>query len=64
MVQISKPQNWFQTWYDDSLSLSKKYDFAISKKLGGVGIWALGYDEGYDELWNALMKKWELNQHR
>ena len=49
--------NWFQTWYDDSLSLSKKYDFAISKKLGGVGIWALGYDEGYDELWNALSEK-------
>ena len=49
--------NWFQTWYDDSLSLSKKYDFAISKKLGGVGIWALGYDDGYDELWNALSEK-------
>ena len=48
---------WFQTWYDDSLSLSKKYDFAISKKLGGVGIWALGYDDGYDELWNALSEK-------
>jgi len=49
--------SWFQTWYDDSLSLSNKYDFVISKKLGGVGIWALGYDEGYDELWNALKEK-------
>ena len=49
--------SWFQTWYDDSLSLSNKYDFVISKKLGGVGIWALGYDEGYDELWNALNEK-------
>ena len=49
--------DWFQTWYDDSLSLSKKYDFIISKDLGGIGIWALGYDEGYDELWGALKEK-------
>ena len=49
--------DWFQTWYDDSLSLSKKYDFVISKNLGGIGIWALGYDDGYDELWDALGEK-------
>ena len=36
--------NWIQGWYDDSLSLSKKYDFIISKNLAGIGIWALGYD--------------------
>ena len=49
--------NWNQTWYDDSLSISKKYDLALSKNLGGIGIWALGYDEGYDELWNLLKNK-------
>ena len=49
--------NWFQTWYDDSLSLSKKYDFVNSKNLGGIGIWALGYDDGYTELWDALKEK-------
>ncbi|MDC0234974.1 glycosyl hydrolase family 18 protein [Candidatus Marinimicrobia bacterium] len=48
---------WYQTWYDDSLSLSNKYDFAISKNLGGIGMWALGYDSGYDQLWNALKTK-------
>ena len=48
---------WNQTWYDDSLSISKKYDLALSKNLGGIGIWALGYDEGYDELWNLLKDK-------
>ena len=48
---------WYQAWYDDSLSLSKKYDLAISKNLGGVGMWALGYDNGYDQLWNALKTK-------
>ncbi len=48
---------WFQAWYDDSLSLSKKYDFALSKNLGGIGMWALGYDSGYDQLWNLLKEK-------
>ena len=37
--------------------MSKKYDFIISKNLGGIGIWALGYDDGYDQLWNALGEK-------
>ncbi len=48
---------WYQTWYDDSLSLSKKYDFALSKNLGGVGMWALGYDEGSQKLWQSLKEK-------
>ena len=48
------PLEWRQCWYDDSLSLSHKYQFAINSQLAGVGIWALGYDNGYDELWGAL----------
>lgn len=48
---------WFQAWYDDSLSLSHKYDLSIEKNLAGIGIWALGYDDGTDKLWNALKEK-------
>jgi spore germination protein YaaH len=48
---------WSQVWYDDSLSLSKKYDFAISKNLGGIGMWALGYDNGSNQLWDLLKEK-------
>ena len=48
---------WFQAWYDDSLSLSKKYDLALEKGLAGIGIWALGYDDGTDKLWKALKEK-------
>ena len=48
---------WNQCWYDDSLSLSHKYQFAIDNEIAGVGIWALGYDNGYDELWGALYDK-------
>ncbi len=45
---------WRQMWYDDSLSLSLKYQFAKEQQLAGVGMWALGYDEGHDELWGAI----------
>ncbi len=48
---------WNQVWYDDSLSLDAKYDLAIQKKLKGVGIWALGYDNGRNELWNLIRNK-------
>ncbi len=46
-----------QIWFEDSTSLSKKYDWVLSKKLGGVGIWALGYDNGYNDLWHLLAAK-------
>ena len=46
--------NWRQTWYDDEISLSMKYDLAIMKDLAGIAIWALGYDGGYQEMWDAL----------
>jgi len=48
---------WNQGWYDDSLSLSAKYDFALSNGLKGIGVWALGYDAGRSELWELLHAK-------
>lgn len=46
--------NWYQTWYDDSLSLSLKYQLALDENLQGIGMWALGYDGTRPELWGAL----------
>ncbi len=46
-----------QVWFDDSLSLSHKYDWVKKKKLAGIGIWALGYDHGHSELWELLADK-------
>ena len=40
--------------FDDAFTLSKKYDFAMSNKLKGVGVWALGYDNGQNDLWNLI----------
>ena len=48
---------WYQGWYDDSLSLSLKYDLAIENDLKGIGIWALGYDGNNTELWDLLHAK-------
>ncbi len=45
---------WNQVWYDDDVSLGLKYDLADSKKLKGIGMWALGYDGERQELWNLL----------
>ncbi|WP_299189096.1 glycosyl hydrolase family 18 protein [uncultured Aquimarina sp.] len=46
-----------QLFFEDSKSLSIKYDWIKSNKIGGVGIWALGYDDGYTELWDLLNEK-------
>jgi spore germination protein YaaH len=48
---------WNQVWSDNEKSLSKKYDTALSQALGGVGIWALNYDDTRTELWNLINTK-------
>jgi spore germination protein YaaH len=45
---------WHQTWYDDSLSLSKKYDTVKVLGLAGTGMWALGYDGTNTDLWGTI----------
>uniref|UniRef100_A0A7C4U9H5 T9SS type A sorting domain-containing protein n=1 Tax=candidate division WOR-3 bacterium TaxID=2052148 RepID=A0A7C4U9H5_UNCW3 len=45
---------WHQCWYDDSFSLYLKFTQARDSSLKGSGCWALGYDDGYDDIWNAI----------
>ena len=49
--------NYRQLWYEDSASLAAKYDWVKENKIGGIGIWALGYDNGHNELWKLLANK-------
>ena len=44
-------------WIDSDYSLSLKYDFAIKKNLAGIGMWSLGKDGNYPELWNLIEEK-------
>jgi len=43
-----------EIFYDDSFTLKRKYAFAMTRGLKGVGIWALGYDKGRYDLWNLI----------
>lgn len=44
-------------YYENADSLAIKYDLINQNNLAGVGIWALGYDGGYTELWDLLYEK-------
>jgi len=48
---------WRMIFIDDPKSLSYKYDFAKEKKLAGVGMWALGFEDGQPEMWALLKEK-------
>ena len=43
-----------QGWVDDGQSLALKYQFVNVKNLAGIMIWALGYDAGRTESWDAI----------
>lgn len=49
--------SWYQVWFDNDSSLGVKYGLAQSKNYKGVGMWALGYDKGRNELWNELYRR-------
>lgn len=53
------PEYW-QGYYDDPNSLGAKYDFVNAKNLGGIGIWALGYDRSRTELWRTIRDKFSM----
>ena len=48
---------WNQVWADNVESLSLKYNLALNKNLGGIGIWALNYDGNRSELWDLIDTK-------
>jgi spore germination protein YaaH len=48
---------WKQCWQNDAKSSGYKYDYVKLKEIGGIGIWALGYDGSYTDLWDMLYEK-------
>lgn len=52
--RYSENSMWRQAWYDDSLSLALKYRFVNERGLGGIGIWALGYEGSATDVWRGI----------
>ncbi|MCU0432783.1 MAG: glycosyl hydrolase family 18 protein [Bacteroidia bacterium] len=46
--------NWRQCFINDGNSMRSRFDMVNQRNLGGIGIWALGYDNGYMDYWNAI----------
>ncbi len=46
-----------QCWCDNAYSMRKRFDIVNQRNIGGIGIWALGYDDGYSDYWNAISDK-------
>ncbi len=43
-----------QCWYENDTSFAIKTRYIKNQKLAGVGLWALGYDKGYNDLWKVI----------
>ncbi len=53
-----------EVYFEDEFSVAAKDDYAIANGLAGVGIWTLGNDGTYPELWNVLRSKFYAPDHR
>src|ERR1035437_793923 len=46
-----------QCFVNSAYSLGKRFDVVNEFGIGGIGIWALGYDDGYTDYWNKIKEK-------
>lgn len=49
-----KSNGWYQCFVNDENSLRRRYKMVNRRQLAGIGIWALGYDNAYTELWEVI----------
>jgi hypothetical protein len=47
---------WNQCFVNDVESLTRRYKMVNRRGMAGIGIWALGYDNGYTELWELIQQ--------
>jgi GH18 family chitinase len=53
-----------QVYFEEERSLAAKYDYVIARGLAGVGVWTLGNDAGYRNLWDVIHTKFYDPIHR
>ncbi len=56
-IYKNSAEQWKQCWQNDEISNADKYEMINMLDIGGIGIWALGYDAGYYEQWEAIKEK-------
>lgn len=49
--------SWNQCFINNGFSLGKRFDIVNQFGIGGIGIWALSYDDGYMDYWNKIEQK-------
>jgi hypothetical protein len=54
---VFQNSGWRQCFIDDGYSMGKRIDLINQRNLAGMGIWALGYDDGYSDYWDQISKK-------
>ena len=48
---------WNQCFMNSAYSMGKKFDMVNQYGIGGIGIWALGQDDGYTDFWDKIRDK-------
>lgn len=48
---------WRQCFWENEYSMKRRFDVVNQRNLGGIGIWALGYDDGFPDYWNAISER-------
>ena len=54
--------SWRQVYYDDAASMKLRYALVNDYNLRGAGMWALGYDEGHQELYRAVSESFLVDK--
>jgi spore germination protein len=59
-LSYQKAGGIYMIYYENSRSLSYKLDLVDQLELGGIAIWALGYEKNSRELWDVIRNKISL----
>lgn len=49
--------SWNQCFINNGYTMGKRFDIVNQFGIGGIGIWALGQDNGYTDFWDKIKEK-------
>jgi len=56
-ITTDQGEETFMLYYDNARSIAYKLDYVNQLDLGGIAIWALGYEGENEELWQVIKSK-------